>query len=267
MSETSSRIATSNRLQRSRRPVLEDAAENNILSNPAIDGNDLGEILQQVDNISQSISSESGDRQKVSEALQLTVTCAVRQTLMERELRALALTDDLTGLYNRRGFLVSATQQLKLAHRNSQEVLLLFCDVDDLKSINDSYGHLEGDRALIQIADALVETFRSSDILARLGGDEFAVLALETSNHYHELLFDRLNEHLTKAGAKEARYRLSLSIGVARLDPGQPVSLAQLMLQADQAMYERKKMRSRKVMMETREETIAQSKRGCPSTH
>ena len=207
--------------------------------------NELGHILQQVDEISHTLKSDAPESQKLSNALQLTVSCAVRQTLLERELRSLALTDDLTGLYNRRGFLASATQQLKLAFRNTQELLLFFCDVDNLKKINDSYGHGEGDQSLVRIADALEQTFRDSDILARLGGDEFAVLALEASSQDQEVILDRLETNLEKSSASESRYELSLSVGVGQFDPRRPISVRELMAQADQAMYEQKGKRTR----------------------
>src|ERR1700687_10715 len=80
----------------------------------------------------------------------------------EKELRYLALTDDLTCLYNRRGFFAAASQLLKIAARNSQNHLLLFCDVDNLKMINDTYGHREGDLALVHTAEALERTFRGA---------------------------------------------------------------------------------------------------------
>src|SRR5712664_1513828 len=105
-----------------------------------------------------------------------------------RELRYLALTDDLTCLYNRRGFFAAATHQLKLARRNAQGLLLFFCDVDNLKTIKCSGGHREGDLAIIRAADALERTFRGSDILARLGGDEFAVLTTESSSQSQEVI-------------------------------------------------------------------------------
>ena len=158
-----------------------------------------------------------------------------------RELRYLALTDDLTCLYNRRGFFAAATHQLKLARRNAQGLLLFFCDVDNLKTINDSYGHREGDLAIIRAADALERTFRGSDILARLGGDEFAVLAMEASTQSEEVILLRLEKNLKKSNANQSRYEMSLSVGLARFDPKHPVSLGALMAQADRAMYEEKR--------------------------
>jgi diguanylate cyclase (GGDEF)-like protein len=166
---------------------------------------------------------------------------AVKQALLDRDLRYLALTDDLTCLFNRRGFFAAATQQLKMAQRNSQTLLLLLCDVDDLKKINDTFGHHQGDLALIRTADALEQSFRGSDILSRLSGDEFVVLASETSKQTQEIMLRRLENNLKKSGATEPRYHLTLSVGVARFDPKRAISLGELMVQADKAMYEKKR--------------------------
>lgn len=203
--------------------------------------NELGQILQEVDAISNSLKSDTPDTQTVRAASHPAVWCAVKQALLDRELRHLALTDELTCLYNRRGFFAAAAQQLKLASRNSSCLLLLYCDVDNLKKINDSYGHQEGDLALIHAADALEKAFRDSDILARLGGDEFVVLASQGSSQTQEILLRRLEKALKKSHAGETRYRLTLSVGVARFDPKRAVSLGELMAQADEAMYEQKR--------------------------
>jgi two-component system cell cycle response regulator len=203
--------------------------------------NELGQILREVDEISKSLKSDTPDKQTFRIARHPAVWGAVKQTLLERELRYLALTDDLTCLYNRRGFFAAATQQLKLAHRNAQRLLLFFCDVNNLKKINDSFGHGEGDLALIRAADALEQTLRDSDILARIGGDEFAVLALEGPGQSQGIILRRLEKNLKISSASEKRYELSLSVGVARFDPKRAVSLGELMSQADQAMYEQKR--------------------------
>jgi diguanylate cyclase (GGDEF)-like protein len=203
---------------------------------------EFGQILQEVDEISKHLKSDHPDTQTMRVATHPAVWGAVKQALLDRELRYLALTDDLTCLFNRRGFFAAATQQLKLAQRNGQKLLLLFCDVDNLKKINDSHGHREGDLALIHTADALEQTFRDSDILARLGGDEFVVLATEASVQTSEILLRRLEKALKKSNAGESRYQLSLSVGVARFDPKRAVSLGELMAQADEAMYEQKRI-------------------------
>jgi diguanylate cyclase (GGDEF)-like protein/PAS domain S-box-containing protein len=159
----------------------------------------------------------------------------------EEELRALSLVDELTHLYNRRGFFTLGEQQLKIAHRMKKEMLLLFADVDNLKWINDNLGHPEGDQALIDTANVLRETFRDSDIIARFGGDEFVVLAIETPEVSHEILTARLQENLKSYNAKRnSLYALSLSTGVARYTPENPMTFQELLAQADASMYANK---------------------------
>ncbi len=221
-------------------PAENGLAENLSSALQAADS-EFGQILQEVDEISKLLKSDHPDTQTVRVATHPAVWSAVKQALLDRELRYLALTDDLTCLFNRRGFFAAATQQLKLAQRNGQSLLLLFCDVDNLKKINDTYGHREGDLALIRTADALEQSFRGSDILSRLGGDEFVVLASETSNQTREILLRRLEKNLRKSSAAESRYALSLCVGVARFDPKCAVTLGDLMVQADKAMYEKKR--------------------------
>src|SRR5512135_628953 len=206
---------------------------------------ELSHILDEVDEVSKTSRSDAPGSQALNNTLQRTVLCAVKQSLLDRELRSLALTDDLTGFYNRRAFLALATQQLRVAIRKSQGLLLFFADVDYLKEINDTWGHREGDLALVRAADALEQTFRNSDILARLGGDEFAVLALDASSQYEDVILRRLEKKLKASNAGESRYELSLSVGAARFDPKNPVLLGELLTQADQSMYGQKRDRSR----------------------
>ncbi|HEV7968613.1 MAG TPA: GGDEF domain-containing protein [Candidatus Acidoferrales bacterium] len=203
-------------------------------------GRDLAKLLQEVDDISKRLKSNPPDAQALSDALQRTVLCAIKQSILETELRSLALRDDLTSLYNRRAFYALSAQQLKVMRRKGQGLLLFFADVDYLKNINDTFGHREGDIALVRAADALERTFRNSDILARLSGDEFAVLALEASAHDNETILRRLQKHLQEASVEETRYKLSLSVGVARFDPKGNESLEDLLAKADEAMYEQK---------------------------
>jgi diguanylate cyclase (GGDEF)-like protein len=226
---------------------LENGLTENLSSALQAADSEFGQILLEVEEISKLLKSDHPDTQTMRVATHPAVWGAVKQALLDRELRYLALTDDLTCLFNRRGFFAAATQQLKLAQRNGQSLLLLFCDVDNLKKINDTYGHHEGDLALIRTADALEQSFRASDILSRLGGDEFVVLASETSNQTQEIILRRLEKNLKKSSATEPRYALSLCVGVARFDPKRAISLGELMVQADKAMYE-KKRRSQKVV-------------------
>ncbi len=163
----------------------------------------------------------------------------------EQALRSLTLVDDLTRLYNRRGFQTLADRHLKLAVRKKRSVFLLFADLDGLKRINDTFGHLEGDRALIDAAEALRHTFRSADIIARLGGDEFTVFPLEAEAECGDLLVSRLEEHVRAHNRVHAirGYELSLSIGVAHLPPETSWSIDQLLEHADKALYEHKRRR------------------------
>lgn len=175
--------------------------------------------------------------------LQAIVADITDRKQAEEALKALSLVDDLTGLYNRRGFFTFAEQELKVARRLERGIFLLFADVDEMKAINDTFGHLEGDRALIEIACILKENFRDPDIIARIGGDEFVILAIEgTSEAGPELLRERLRENLDRHNDKEPdrKYRLSLTIGAVVYDPENPVSIDTLLFQADRNMYEEK---------------------------
>jgi len=209
------------------------------------DDNELDQILSALEAISNRLKSDATDSQNFDNVLQRAASYAIRQSLLDREIRSLAVTDELTGLYNRRGFLASAMYQLKLAHRHSQDVLLLYCDIDNLKRINDAFGQQEGDLAIIRAADALEETFRDSDILARLSSDEFAVLASAASIPNREAIVPRLNRNLEKANAEESRYKLSFNIGIALFDPKTACSFGELMARADQDRHANKKQRTR----------------------
>jgi diguanylate cyclase (GGDEF)-like protein/PAS domain S-box-containing protein len=163
---------------------------------------------------------------------------------MEEKLRALSLVDELTGLYNRRGFITLAEQQLKLSARMKRELVMLFTDLDNLKWINDKLGHKEGDKAIVDIANILKNVFRGSDIVARVGGDEFAVLAIEPCAAFNAVLTKRLGENIEAHNAKAGRpYNLSLSIGTSCYDPNDPLTLDELISQADSMMYGHKRMR------------------------
>ncbi len=212
---------------------------------PALDSalrqdGELGRVMQEVNQLCEDLRSYGPQPAVVGEALRLALRCAVGKSLLEREL-SLALTDDLTDLHNRRGFMALAAHQLKLARRNGQGALLFFADVDNLKHVNDRFGHPEGDRALLRAAVALSETFRDSDVLARFGGDEFAVLALEADNRNHEAILRRIADSLAKMNAVERRYGVALSVGSARFNPLQAVPLEELIAQADEAMYVQKR--------------------------
>jgi diguanylate cyclase (GGDEF)-like protein len=161
---------------------------------------------------------------------------------MEAEMREMSLRDLLTDLYNRRGFITLAEQQIRAADRTRRAMLLMFIDCDGLKWINDTLGHKEGDKALIETANVLRQTFRKSDIIARLGGDEFAVLAIDAASYINPEDFPkRLQQNIDAGNAKEARlYKLAMSWGTTVYDPGSPLSLDELMSSADKRMYAQK---------------------------
>jgi diguanylate cyclase (GGDEF)-like protein len=230
------------------KPTLEDYMNETLSSELAAQDRELAGILDEVDQISKTLKSEDPKIQSLNETLQRAVSCAVKRSLLDRELRSLALTDDLTGLYNRRAFLTLSTQQLKLARRKSQGLLLFFADIDHLKQINDTYGHREGDLALTRAANALERTFRNSDIIARLGGDEFAILALEASGENREVILRRFERNLKGSNDGHSRYDVTLSIGMSRFDPKHPVALEKLIAIADAAMYVEKRNRPKLYM-------------------
>jgi len=172
----------------------------------------------------------------------VTLSDITEMARLREELRALALRDELTGLYNRRGFRILAQQQLKLARRAKTHMLLLFADYDRLKEINDSHGHDAGDQALTEAARLMTGTFRESDVVARLGGDEFAVLAIDAPEGSAKMLVKRLKEAVLSLNSGNGRRcALSLSLGVAHWDPTQPCSLDEILTQADRAMYAEKR--------------------------
>lgn len=161
---------------------------------------------------------------------------------MEERLRESAMTDELTALFNRRGFMTLADKLIKISVRDKTDLLLIYIDFDNLKWINDSLGHSVGDQALIEAATLLGDTFRLADIVARLGGDEFVILCTDNSAlGNQETILSRLSENLDKANRLATRqYRLSLSVGVGRYEHQAPCSIDELLHRADQAMYKNK---------------------------
>ena len=166
---------------------------------------------------------------------------------MREKLKEMAIKDELTGLYNRRGFIMLAEQQLKLNKRTSKGSALFYVDMDNMKTINDSMGHHEGDKALIDVAGILRLSFRDSDIIARLGGDEFAVFAIDCEQQYVDMMQMRLIDNINEFNAKSLRqYSISLSIGCVYIGDSS-LDLNEIIVLADSKMYknklERKKQR------------------------
>ncbi len=168
----------------------------------------------------------------------------IRHVKLQEKLRVLSITDELTGLYNRRGFFALAEQQLKLSNRLKKGIFMLYADLDNLKGINDALGHQEGDLVLVDTANILKESFRESDIIARIGGDEFVVLPIGTGGDSIEAVTTRLQRNIDNYNMRRNRtYRLSLSFGVPYYDPENPCSIDELLAEGDRLMYEQKKIK------------------------
>jgi diguanylate cyclase (GGDEF)-like protein len=164
----------------------------------------------------------------------------------QETLRNLSLTDDLTGLYNRRGFFTLADQHLKSARRARREASLIYADMDGLKMINDAHGHDEGSNALKEIGDILRRTFRSSDIIARIGGDEFVVLETYAGPSDSQSSIARLQENLRLRNAENGHaYELSLSIGIVCAGLDDCSTIEALLARGDELMYEEKRSKWR----------------------
>ena len=163
-----------------------------------------------------------------------------------RQLGLLSLSslDDLTGLSNRKRFLALANQHTKLARHTGKPFLLGFIDVDGLKHINDTFGHREGNHALVETADVLRDSFRHSDFISRYGGDEFAVLVSDAPASSTGLVAARIQEKVAIRNLDRDRcYQLSLSIGIVASAPRSSLDIEQLLHQADELMYRNKRDR------------------------
>ena len=157
----------------------------------------------------------------------------------EQKLRALAMTDGLTGLLNRRGFTHQGENLMSYAWRHRLPLTALMLDLDYFKQINDTHGHEAGDRALQLFARLLNETCRSGDLIARLGGEEFGVLLLHNATPAGLSFDQRLRQRVREASMAELGFALDYSVGMALLNPGEK-SLATLMARADGALYDAK---------------------------
>jgi diguanylate cyclase (GGDEF)-like protein len=170
------------------------------------------------------------------------IAIAQRRFAQMQALKDLSITDELTGLNNRRGFLTLAEQQVKLARRQKKELALLFVDVDGLKQVNDVQGHLAGDALLKATAEVLKRTFRGSDVLGRLGGDEYCLLVVDRAGGGGEAAIKRLLENVEAYNASRdpQTAALSLSVGLIEIDPSTDVRVEECLARADERMYEHK---------------------------
>jgi len=176
-------------------------------------------------------------------ALARSLRYSIERHRLQKMVQSLSLIDDLTSLHNRRGFLALAEQHLRLILRKGAG-MVVYLDLDNLKLINDTYGHLEGNRALIVTANVLRACFRQSDILSRLGGDEFCVLMTDAGRDSAQQVRKRIQQRVDFINALSTwRFRLSLSIGFADVPAVHQPSLEELLRIADARMYEEKRMK------------------------
>ena len=208
------------------------------------DTNELRKLLAQIEAFSESVHSSPADLFKFRELLLEAAHSVFMRWKVLHQLRTMALTDELTSLYNRRGFLLLGMHYIRLALRNSDPISLYFVDVDGLKIINDRCGHVQGDALLVACGEVLKMTFRESDIIARIGGDEFAVLAQGATGESRSAVMNRLQSSIDIMNRNVlAPYQLSLSLGVARFDPLNPVTLSELLSIADRELMACKRAR------------------------
>jgi diguanylate cyclase (GGDEF) domain len=176
------------------------------------------------------------------EAYLLSIRDITEKVRLRERLKIQSVTDELTALYNRRGFFNLVDHKIRFAKRNKKGMILFFIDVDDMKWINDTLSHKEGDAALIGVSEILRNTFDENDIIARIGGDEFAVLSMglkeEDIKKIKSRIVDKQNEFNNNS---EYAFNISMSVGAAYFDPENPIGINELMAKADKFMYENKK--------------------------
>ena len=165
----------------------------------------------------------------------------------EEQLKSMSLKDELTCIYNRRGFFILTDQILSTARRQEKQLFMLYSDIDYLKLINDLIGHEAGDKVIIDTANILKETFRESDIVARIGGYEFVVFGMDNPEANIKTLVSRLRENIKihNEKADDPLTDISLSYGFLCYDPGEPCSIDELLARVDNLMYEEKRRKQR----------------------
>ncbi|WP_373060901.1 GGDEF domain-containing protein [Gemmatimonas sp.] len=190
-----------------------------------------------------------------TDGLAVTVRDVSSRKRDELRLRKACLTDDLTRLYNRRGFMALAEQHLRIARRHGKDAVVMYVDMDDFKLLNDSHGHAAGDRALVAVSRLLQNTVRDCDVVARMGGDEFTIFALDADGMGARAIQKRLDERLALFNASgELPMPLSLTVGHTRVRPSDTASVSELLARADQLLCARKRRRQMTKVVEARQQ-------------
>ncbi len=202
---------------------------------------DHDELRARVDSGSRIIGLQKSLEQRVKELEKALADLNMAQ----ESLRNLSLTDELTGLYNRRGFFTLAEQHIKASLRSGNEISLIYSDMDGLKIINDTFGHETGSEAIKQTANILQQTFRASDIIARIGGDEFVILESQIPSSGFGTGVTRLEDNISQFNkTSDYLFKLSLSIGTTKISVEEDFSIQRFLAQADVMMYEKKRQKS-----------------------
>ncbi|TWH47454.1 diguanylate cyclase [Sporomusa sp. KB1] len=181
-------------------------------------------------------------------ALARSLLFAIERQRIVQKLQTASLVDELTGLYNRRGFMNFASHYVQVSRRSRKGMLLFYADLDNMKFINDNFGHQAGDQAIVATTLILKSIFRGSDIIARIGGDEFVVLVVDTTLAFAPKILGRLRE---KEKDSIQPYPLSLSVGFAYYDPENPCTIQELLVKADKYMYENKRTKRNEMQEST----------------
>ena len=200
-------------------------------------------ILAKSTEFFRAVAGDAGSRGFLLAGFLLTFLLCAFLVLWEQRKRQdffqrMSFKDELTDLYNRRGFLTLAKAHLKLARRKKMASLLLFADLDGLKEINDNHGHEEGDRALTAAAKILRQSFRDSDLVARTGGDEFTIFAFDIAQGNEEAIIKHLNDTMELYNSLNPHpYKVQLSVGSILIGPDHEMPLEKVLAQADKEMY------------------------------
>jgi diguanylate cyclase (GGDEF)-like protein len=177
-----------------------------------------------------------------SHALSRILRYAIMRHKGRVELQSLSLVDDLTSLYNRRGFMLFAQQQLSISVRTKRGMILFFIHLEGLNEISEKFGRQYEDMAKIETANILKEAFRESDIIARHDRDEFTAIAIESFDANNEIIITRLQDELKNRNKQENRqYKLSLCIGKAYYDTEELCTIEELINRAKESMIEQRK--------------------------
>lgn len=234
--------------------IIVTDSQNTVVSSNSTAREMLGRMLRKGDKCDLPATGEFGCNQRQLRITQkplrcngqrrnlITLTDVTELALEITRLKHQCMTDELTELYNRRGFMNVSQHFIDCARREGRKLLLIFADLDGLKKINDTFGHAQGDLAIKDVADVLKTSMRNSDVLARVGGDEFVILTTVAQGEQADSVVARLKSNIASFNDDRLRpYLLAVSFGTSEVDPESDIELMQLLARADHRMYEYKR--------------------------